>query len=115
VIEQDDIPSGPQRNKLAQFRTQSVGHGDSRAKTDTSAERLQRLGAILGNGDWQALREWRLSQLAMLFPGKTFPEPKQFQETQSIDNISPPPHNPYGCRTHSGGTAWGRSGVRRGN
>ncbi len=66
MIEQDDIPSGPQRNKLAQFRTHSVGHGDSRAKFDTSAERLQRLGAILEAGDWQALQAWRLSQLAAL-------------------------------------------------
>ena len=72
MIEQDDIPNGVQQNKLAQFRTHSVGHGDSRAKMDTSAERLQRLGAILGNGDPDALREWRLSQLAMLFPGSVF-------------------------------------------
>lgn len=66
MIEQDDIPHGVQRNKLPQFRTQSVGHGDSRAKMDTSAERLIRLEAILEAGDWQALREWRLSQLAAL-------------------------------------------------
>jgi hypothetical protein len=79
VIEQEPLPSGVQRNKLAQFRTQSVGHGDSRAKTDTSAERLQRLGAILGNGDWQALREWRLSQLAALgfIEIEPMPEPER--------------------------------------
>ncbi len=39
MIEQDDIPSGPQRNKLPQFRTNSGGGGDSRATKDTLAER----------------------------------------------------------------------------
>ncbi len=79
MIEQDDIPSGVQRNKLAQFRTHSVGHGDSRAKMDTSAERLQRLGAILEAGDWQALRAGRLSQLAALgfIQIEAAPEPEQ--------------------------------------
>ncbi len=79
MIEQDDIPNGVQQNKLAQFRTHSVGHGDSRAKMDTSAERLQRLGAILGNGDPDALREWRLSQLAALgfIQIEAAPEPEQ--------------------------------------
>ncbi len=72
MIEQEPLPSGVQRNKLPQFRTQSVGHGDSRAKFDTLAERLIRLGAILGSGDPDALRKWRLSQLAMLFPGRGF-------------------------------------------
>jgi hypothetical protein len=41
------------------------------------ALRLQRLGAILGTGDPDAMREWRLSQLAMVLPGKTFPEPER--------------------------------------
>ena len=56
-----------------------MGHGDSRAKFDTSAERLIRLGAILEAGDWQALREWRLSQLAALgfIEIEPMPEPEQ--------------------------------------
>ena len=79
MIEQDDIPSGPQRNKLPQFRTNSGGGGDSRATKDTSAERLIRLGAIIDAGDWQALREWRLSQLAALgfIEIEPMPEPER--------------------------------------
>jgi len=66
VIDQEPLPTGTQHDKRLQFRTQSVGHGDSRARVDTVALRLQRLGAILEQHDADALREWRLSQLAQL-------------------------------------------------
>jgi hypothetical protein len=66
VIDQEPLPTGTQHDKRLQFRTQSVGHGDSRAKIDTVAERLQRLGVILDQHDADALREWRLSQMAQL-------------------------------------------------
>jgi hypothetical protein len=77
MIDQEPLPSGTVRDQRLTERVGQWGHGTG-GKRDTSAERLQRLGEILGGGDWQALREWRLSQLAMLFPGKTFPEPQQF-------------------------------------
>ena len=66
MIDQEPLPTGTQYDKRLQFRTQSVGHGDSRARVDTVALRLQRLGAILEQHDADALREWRLSQLAQL-------------------------------------------------
>ena len=66
MIDQEPLPVGTQHDKRLQFRTQSVGHGDSRARVDTVALRLQRLGAILEQHDADALREWRLSQLAQL-------------------------------------------------
>jgi len=66
VIDQEPLPIGTHRDKRLQFRTQSVGHGDSRARVDTVALRLQRLGAILDQHDPDALREWRLSQMAQL-------------------------------------------------
>ena len=66
MIDQEPLPTGTQHDKRLQFRTQSVGHGDSRARVDTVALRLQRLGAILEQHDADALREWRLSQLAQL-------------------------------------------------
>ena len=71
MIEQEPLPTGTVRDQRIAERVGQWGHG-SGGKRDTSAERLQRLGAILEAGDWQALREWRLSQLAMLFPGKEF-------------------------------------------
>lgn len=37
---------------------------------DGSLRRLMALDKALG--DWQRVREWRLSQLAMLFPGREF-------------------------------------------
>jgi hypothetical protein len=61
VIDQEPLPTGTQHDKRPQFRTQSVGHGESRARVDTVAERLQRLGVILEQHDADALREWRLS------------------------------------------------------
>lgn len=66
MIDQEPLPTGTQNDKRPQFRTQSVGHGESRARVDTVALRLQRLGAILEQHDADALREWRLSQLAQL-------------------------------------------------
>jgi len=66
VINQEPLPTGTHRDRRLKFRTQSVGHGDSRARVDTVALRLQRLGAILEQHDADALREWRLSQLAQL-------------------------------------------------
>ena len=77
MISQEPLPTGTQHDKRLQFRTQSVGHGGSRASVDTVALRLQRLGEIVGSGDPDALREWRLSQLAMVLPSKTFPEPER--------------------------------------
>ena len=66
MINQEPLPTGTQHDKRLQFRTQSVGHGESRARVDTVALRLQRLGAILDQHDPDALREWRLSQMAQL-------------------------------------------------
>ena len=66
MIDQEPLPTGTQHNRRLQFRTQSVGHGQSRARVDTVALRLQRLGVILEQHDADALREWRLSQLAQL-------------------------------------------------
>lgn len=71
MIDQEPLPTGTVRDHRLTERVGQWGHG-SGGKVDTSAERLQRLGAILGSGDWQALREWRRSQLAMLFPGREF-------------------------------------------
>ena len=71
MIDQEPLPTGTVRDQRLTERVGQWGHG-SGGKRDTSAERLQRLGAILDAGDWQALREWRLSQLAMLFPGREF-------------------------------------------
>ena len=50
MIDQDPLPTGTQHDQRLQFRTQSVGHGESRARVDTVALRLVRLGAILGSG-----------------------------------------------------------------
>ncbi len=66
MINQEPLPTGTHRDRRLKFRTQSVGHGDSRARVDTVALRLQRLGVILEQHDADALREWRLSQLAQL-------------------------------------------------
>jgi len=66
VIDQEPLPTGTQHDQRLQFRTQSVGHGESRARVDTVAERLQRLGVIHDQHDADALREWRLSQMAQL-------------------------------------------------
>ena len=66
MIDQEPLPTGTQHDQRLQFRTQSVGHGESRARVDTVALRLQRLGEIIDQHDPDALREWRLSQMAQL-------------------------------------------------
>ena len=66
MIHQEPLPTGTQHDKRLQFRTQSVGHGESRARVDTVTLRLQRLGEIIDQHDPDALREWRLSQMAQL-------------------------------------------------
>ena len=66
MIDQEPLPTGTHHDQRLRFRTQSVGHGESRARVDTVALRLQRLGAILDQHDPDALREWRLSQMAQL-------------------------------------------------
>lgn len=61
-------PAPPaQRNR----RVEQIGGkygGESRAKIDTVAERLSRLGVLLQGEppDWERLREWRLSQMMAL-------------------------------------------------
>ena len=72
MIDQEPVPTGTHRDKRLQFRTQSVGHGESRARVDTVALRLQRLGEILGTGDVTALIEWHRSQSEQL----GMPEPR---------------------------------------
>ena len=68
MIDQEPLPTGTQHDKRLQFRTQSVGHGDSRARIDTVADRLERLGLLLQDQppDWERLREWRVSQMMAL-------------------------------------------------
>ena len=57
----------PQRNRRVEQICGTYG-GESRAKIDTVAERLARLGVLLQGDppDWERLREWRLSQLMAL-------------------------------------------------
>ena len=80
MIYQEPLPTGTQRDKRLQFRTQSVGHGQSRATVDTVALRLQRLGAILGTGDVTALIEWHRSQSEQL----GMPEPRLPEQVSRI-------------------------------
>jgi hypothetical protein len=42
------------------------GPAASRARIDTVALRLQRLGQIIDEHDWEQLRGWRLSQMMAL-------------------------------------------------
>ena len=80
MIHQEPLPTGTQHDKRLQFRTQSVGHGESRARVDTVTLRLQRLGEIIGTGDVTALIEWHRSlseQLGM-------PEPRLPAEVSRI-------------------------------
>jgi len=55
-----------QRNRRVEQMGGTHGGQDSRAKIDTVAERLARLGVIIDEHDWQKLREWRVSQMAQL-------------------------------------------------
>ena len=66
MTDQDPIPTGPVRDTRMAERTQGVGHGNSRASVDTAALRIESLGEILDQRDPDALRQWRLSQLAQL-------------------------------------------------
>jgi len=62
-------PAPPaQRNRRVEQMGGTHGGGESRAKIDTVAERLARLGVLLQGEppDWQRLREWRLSQMMAL-------------------------------------------------
>ena len=72
MINQEPLPTGTQHDTRLQFRSQSVGHGGSRAGVDTVTLRLQRLGEIIGTGDVTALIEWHRSQSEQL----GMPEPK---------------------------------------
>ena len=62
-------PAPPaQRNRRVEQMVGTHGGGDSRAKIDTVAERLSRLGVLLQGEppDWERLRQWRLSQMMAL-------------------------------------------------
>lgn len=63
-------PSVPstQRDRRVEQMGGTHGGGESRAKIDTVAERLARLGVLLQGKppDWERLREWRLSQMMAL-------------------------------------------------
>ena len=73
MIDQDPIPTGPARDVRMLQRTGGSGQGGGTpAKVDTAAQRLQRLGAILGAGDVEALIEWHRSQSEQL----GMPEPR---------------------------------------
>ena len=57
-----------QKDRLVEQMGGTHGGGESRAKIDTVAERLARLGVLLQGKppDWERLREWRLSQMMAL-------------------------------------------------
>ena len=56
-----------QKDRLVEQISGTYG-GESRAKIDTVAERLARLGVLLQGKppDWERLREWRVSQMLAL-------------------------------------------------
>jgi hypothetical protein len=61
-------PAPPaQRNRRVEHIYGTYG-GESKAKIDTVAERLSRLGVLLQGQppDWEQLRAWRLSQMMAL-------------------------------------------------
>jgi hypothetical protein len=62
-------PAAPtvQKDRLVEQISGTYG-GESRAKIDTVAERLSRLGMLLQGKppDWEQLRQWRLSQMMAL-------------------------------------------------
>ena len=66
MTDNDPIPTGTVRDTRMSERTQGVGHGNSRASVDTAALRIEALGAILDQHDPDALRQWRLGQMAQL-------------------------------------------------
>ncbi len=56
-----------QKDRLVEQISGTYG-GESRAKIDTVAERLSRLGVLLQGKppDWEQLRRWRVSQMMAL-------------------------------------------------
>ena len=67
-----------QKDRLGEQISGTYG-GESRAKIETVADRLERLGVLLQGKppDWKQLHEWRLSQLAALGFIKMEPEPER--------------------------------------
>jgi hypothetical protein len=60
-------PAPPaQRNRRVEQMGGTHGPAASRARIDTVAERLARLGQIIDEHDWEQLRGWRVSQLMAL-------------------------------------------------
>jgi hypothetical protein len=60
-------PAPPaQRNRRVEQMGGTHGPAASRARIDTVAERLARLGQIIDEHDWEQLRGWRLSQMMAL-------------------------------------------------
>jgi hypothetical protein len=55
-----------QKDRLVEQMGGTHGPAASRARIDTVALRLQRLGQIIDEHDWEQLREWRLSQMMAL-------------------------------------------------
>ena len=57
-----------QKDRLVDQMGGTHGPAASRARIDTVAERLARLGVLLQGKppDWERLREWRLSQMMAL-------------------------------------------------
>jgi hypothetical protein len=60
-------PAPPaQRNRRVEQMGGTHGPAASRARIDTVAERLARLGQIIDEHDWEQLRGWRVSQMMAL-------------------------------------------------
>jgi len=55
-----------QRNRRVEQMGGTHGPAASRARIDTVAERLARLGQIIDEHDWEQLRGWRVSQMMAL-------------------------------------------------
>jgi hypothetical protein len=55
-----------QRNRRVEQMGGTHGPAASRARIDTVALRLQRLGQIIDEHDWEQLRGWRVSQMMAL-------------------------------------------------
>jgi hypothetical protein len=55
-----------QKDRLVEQMGGTHGPAASRARIDTVALRLQRLGQIIDEHDWEQLRGWRVSQMMAL-------------------------------------------------
>jgi hypothetical protein len=55
-----------QKDRLVEQMGGTHGPAASRARIDTVAERLARLGQIIDEHDWEQLRGWRVSQMMAL-------------------------------------------------